>query len=182
MEEGETEPSRSGSGPIGPGRPANPLRASVRPPISWEWRWCNPKSLWVLPIAGDIAIRLRGNPQGREVGEERDHSWDGSIESKEATTSGGGHRGPATAARRRRKTLSEASPWSTAPCLVPWWGKLLICPWGCKRSCDVIATLLWFQSINLVLKMLWYSRLSTMLFRSIDLTTPLEPFNTLWSS
>jgi hypothetical protein len=31
--------------------------------------------------------------------------------------------------RRRRKTLSEASPWSTAPSLALWWGNLLICPW-----------------------------------------------------
>jgi hypothetical protein len=30
--------------------------------------------------------------------------------------------------RRRRKTPSEASPWSTVLCLAPWWGNLLICP------------------------------------------------------
>jgi hypothetical protein len=40
--------------------------------------------------------------------------------------------------RRRRKTPSEASPWSIAPCLAPWWGKPLICPWVCERSCYVI--------------------------------------------
>jgi hypothetical protein len=33
---------------------------------------------------------LRGHPQAREVGEERDHSREGSLKSKEATTSGGG--------------------------------------------------------------------------------------------
>jgi hypothetical protein len=31
------------------------------------------------------------------------------------------------------------------PCLAPWWGKLLICPWDCKRSWDVIATLYGFN-------------------------------------
>jgi hypothetical protein len=30
---------------------------------------------------------------------------------------------------RRRKTLSEASPWSMVPCIAPWWGNLLIRPW-----------------------------------------------------
>jgi hypothetical protein len=31
--------------------------------------------------------------------------------------------------QRRRKTPSEASPWSMVLCLAPWWGNLLICPW-----------------------------------------------------
>jgi hypothetical protein len=30
---------------------------------------------------------------------------------------------------RRKKTPSEVSPWSMVPCLAPWWGNLLICPW-----------------------------------------------------
>jgi hypothetical protein len=30
---------------------------------------------------------------------------------------------------RRKKTPSEASPWSPVTCLAPWWGNILICPW-----------------------------------------------------
>jgi hypothetical protein len=41
-------------------------------------------------------IRLRGHPQAREEGEERIHSRRGSLYLREATTSGGGRRGPAT--------------------------------------------------------------------------------------
>jgi hypothetical protein len=51
--------------------------------------------VWVSPFAERV-IHLRGCPLGRKVGEERDHSRDGSIESKEVTTSAGGCRGPAT--------------------------------------------------------------------------------------
>jgi hypothetical protein len=43
-------------------------------------------------------------------------------------------------------------------------------------------TLLWFQSINLVLMMLCCLKLATVLFGRIDLTTPVDPFNTPWSS
>jgi hypothetical protein len=39
-------------------------------------------------------IRPRGRPQAREREEEGDHSREGSLYSKEATTSGGGRRGP----------------------------------------------------------------------------------------
>jgi hypothetical protein len=42
---------------------------------------------------------------------------------------------------RKRKTQSEASPWSTVPCLAPWWGNLLICPWVVIELEDVITTL-----------------------------------------
>jgi hypothetical protein len=42
---------------------------------------------------------------------------------------------------RRRKTPSEASPWSTVPCLAPWWGNLLICPCIVIELEDVVATL-----------------------------------------
>jgi hypothetical protein len=80
VEEGATEPDRSGPVPVGPSRSAHLFLVSVRLPISWAWRWCNPK----------------GHPQGREVGWERDHSRGGSIESKDATTSGGGRQGLAS--------------------------------------------------------------------------------------
>jgi hypothetical protein len=74
---------------VGLGRSAQAIRpthflASVRPLISWAWRWCNPKSLWAPPFPENRDIRPRGRPQGREVGEERDHSLEGSIKSKEA--------------------------------------------------------------------------------------------------
>jgi hypothetical protein len=65
------------------------------PPISWAWRWCNPKSVWAPPFTGE-SHSPRGLPQAREEGEERDHSRGGLHDSKEATTSGGGRRGPAT--------------------------------------------------------------------------------------
>jgi hypothetical protein len=42
------------------------------------------------------AIRLRGHPQARGEGEERDHLQEGSLESKEATTSGRRCQSPAT--------------------------------------------------------------------------------------
>jgi hypothetical protein len=41
------------------------------------------------------AIRPWGRPQAREREEEGDHSWEGSLYSMEASTSGGGRRGPA---------------------------------------------------------------------------------------
>jgi hypothetical protein len=95
---------------------------------------CSAKSLWAPPFVErerERVIRLRGRPLGREIEEERDHSWEGSIESKEVTTSGGGRRCPAMTPLEEKEDPSEASPWSMAPCLAPWWGKLLICPWGC---------------------------------------------------
>jgi hypothetical protein len=48
---------------------------------------------------------------------------------------------------RRRKTPSEASPWSMVPCLAPWWGNLLIFPWVVIVLEDVIATLFGYLSI-----------------------------------
>jgi hypothetical protein len=48
---------------------------------------------------------------------------------------------------RRRNTPSEASPWSTVPCLAPWWGNLLICSWVVIELEDVIATLFGYLSI-----------------------------------
>jgi hypothetical protein len=60
---------------VGPGRLAHPIRATVR----------------------------RGSPQGREVGWEKDHSREGLIESKEATTSGVGCRGPATTPQEEKE-------------------------------------------------------------------------------
>jgi hypothetical protein len=47
-------------------------------------------------IRKEWAIRLRGRPETREEEEEGDHSREGSLYSKEATTGGGGCRGPAT--------------------------------------------------------------------------------------
>jgi hypothetical protein len=56
----------------------------------------------------------RGHPQVRERG---GRSFGRRIAQLEGST----HKW------RRRKTPSEASPWSTVPCLAPWWGNLLIC-------------------------------------------------------
>ena len=46
-------------------------------------------------FARERAICPRGRPQAREGEEEGDHSRERSLYSKEATTSGGGRRGPA---------------------------------------------------------------------------------------
>jgi hypothetical protein len=51
MCKGATDPSWNELGPVGPGQPAWPILTSVRSPISWAWRWCNPKSVWAPPFA-----------------------------------------------------------------------------------------------------------------------------------
>jgi hypothetical protein len=78
VEEGATEPGLSGLGLVGLGWPAWRILPLVRSPISWVWRWYNPKELCVPPFA-EGAVRPRGNAQERGVREERDHSQEGSI-------------------------------------------------------------------------------------------------------
>jgi hypothetical protein len=51
---------------------------------------------------------------------------------------------------RRRKTSSEGWPWSTVPCLAPWWGNLLIRPWVVIGLEDVIV-LCWNIYIYIIL-------------------------------
>jgi hypothetical protein len=109
--EGVTEPGRSAQAD----RPG-PLRGLVRSPFSctkdpstvscWRHRHSQDRE----PFAREAIHKLeRGG--GRSFGtrivqlERSTHKW------------------------RRRKTPLEASPWSTVPCLAPWWGNLLICPW-----------------------------------------------------
>jgi hypothetical protein len=53
-------------------------------------------------------ICLRGRPQAREEGEERDCSQEGSLESKEVTTSGGGRRGPVTTTPEEKEDTVES--------------------------------------------------------------------------
>jgi hypothetical protein len=148
-------------------------------PISWAWRWCNPKYVWALPFAGgepfsrEVVHKLE-TKERREIIREKDRlspRRQPQVEEDVETLP----RHP----RRRRKTPSKASPWSTVPCLASWWGKTS--PWGCKRSWDVIATFMVsiYQSSVEVFSCL---RLATVLFGSIYLTTPLEPFNTSGSS
>jgi hypothetical protein len=52
--------------------------------------------MWAPPFIERGAMHPRGHPQAREEGEERDHLREGSLVSKEATTSGEGRRDPAT--------------------------------------------------------------------------------------
>jgi hypothetical protein len=91
------------------GRPG-PLRGSVRPPFPCTRRIFNPKVLEAPPFAPG------GHPQAREREE-------GYLRRRIDHLEGSTHKW------RRRKALSEASPWSTVLCLAPWWGNLLICPW-----------------------------------------------------
>jgi hypothetical protein len=77
--EGVTKPGQDGPGPVGPGQLAWPIPVSVQPPISWAWRWCNPKYVEATPFAErERAIRPRGHPQAREKRREiirkEDHS------------------------------------------------------------------------------------------------------------
>jgi hypothetical protein len=115
------------------GRPG-PLRGSVRPPFSCTRRSFNPKLLEVPPFARQRAIRPRGHPQAKEKRR-------GSFARRIAQLEGSAHKW------RRRKTPSEASPWSTVPYLAPWWGNLLIWPWVVIKLEDVIATLFGYLSI-----------------------------------
>jgi hypothetical protein len=62
-------------------------------PISWAWRSFNPKYVEAPPFI-ERAIRPRGLHK-LEREEEGDHSREGSLYSKEATTSKGGRWGPA---------------------------------------------------------------------------------------
>jgi hypothetical protein len=57
--EGATEPSRDGPGPVGPSQPAGlaQSRGSVQPPFPCPRRIFNPKSLEVPPFTEEKAIR-----------------------------------------------------------------------------------------------------------------------------
>jgi hypothetical protein len=116
-------------GATGPSRPAWLIPEAVRSPVSWAWRWCNPKSVWVPPYAGreplarEVVHKL-ARKERREIVCEKDRS----SPRKQPQVEEDAEALPRHS-RRRRKTLSEASPWSTAPSLALWWGNLLICPW-----------------------------------------------------
>jgi hypothetical protein len=81
-------------GPMGAkGRPNLAHPGVGSPPISWAWRSFNPKYVEAPPFT-ERAIRPRGLHE-LEREEEGDHSREGSLYLKEATTSKGGHWGPA---------------------------------------------------------------------------------------
>jgi hypothetical protein len=109
-------PNRAGMG-LGrsaqTGRPG-PLRGSVRPPFPCTRRIFKPKVLEALPFVEESHSH-----------QEAIHKLEreGDLRRRIAHLEGSTHK------RRRRKTPSEASPWSTVLCLAPWWGNLLICPW-----------------------------------------------------
>jgi hypothetical protein len=66
------------------------------------WRRCHSER------ERERAIPLRGRPQAREREEEGDHSRGGSLYSKEATTSGGGRRGPAKTPPEEKEDTVES--------------------------------------------------------------------------
>jgi hypothetical protein len=68
--------------------------------------------------ASFMLMRLDGKMVGAQPRERGGRSFGRRIAQLEGSTH-----------KWRRKTPSEASPWSTVPCLAPWWGNLLICPW-----------------------------------------------------
>jgi hypothetical protein len=102
---------------LGLGRLAGPtLRVGSPPPLFLAPEGSSTLSPWMRHHSRNREpFAPRGYPQARERGgrsrrridqlERSTHKW------------------------RRRKTQSEASPWSTVPCLAPWWGNLLIRPW-----------------------------------------------------
>jgi hypothetical protein len=94
VRKGAIELGQDGPGPVGLGRPAWPILGFVRLPISWVWRSFNPKYVEVPPFTGRKPF-AREAIHKLEREEEGDHSWEGSLYSKEATTSGGGRWGPA---------------------------------------------------------------------------------------
>jgi hypothetical protein len=87
-----------------------PLRGSLRSPFSCTRRSFNPKFVEAPPFAKDResfaweAIHKLERRGGR------------SFARRIALFEGSTHKW------RRRKTPSEASTWSTVPCLAPWWG------------------------------------------------------------
>jgi hypothetical protein len=113
-EKGRTNWARMGLGRSAQvGRP-DPLWRSVRPSFSCTWSSFNPKSWRHRHSKEREPFTPRGHPQARERRE--------IVREKDRST------------RRKhpqveKKTPSEASPWSTVPCLAPWWGNLLICSW-----------------------------------------------------
>jgi hypothetical protein len=75
------------------GRRTWPIPTSVRPPFLECEDDATLSTCGRCHLQGR-AIRPRGRPQAREEVEERDHSRERSLESKKATTSGGGRRDP----------------------------------------------------------------------------------------
>jgi hypothetical protein len=114
--EGATEPSRDGPGPVGPSRPARPSSGVGSAPLS-----LHPKDLQPYVPRG-AAIRKGESHSHREAIHKIERE-EGDLRRRITQLEGSTHKW------RRRKTPSEASPWSTVPCLAPWWGNLLICPW-----------------------------------------------------
>jgi hypothetical protein len=142
--EGATEPGWHGPGPAdlahSEGRFSPPFLAPERSSTLSSWR--HRHSQEGKPFAP------RGHPQAREREE-------GDLRRRIAQLEGSTHKW------RRRKTPSEESPWSTVPCLAPWWGNLLIRPWvvsilRCNRY--FVGTSIY----HLVLNMLCCLRLATM--------------------
>jgi hypothetical protein len=95
-----------------PARPVWPIPASVPPPISWAWRWCNPKYVEAPPFAerepfARETFQKLERVKRREIIRDEDRSnrrKQPQVEVDVETLP----RHP----RRRRETLSEASPWS----------------------------------------------------------------------
>jgi hypothetical protein len=144
-------PNRAG---MGLGRSAQagwpgPLRGSVRPP-----RFLHPKDLQPFVPRGAAICKTEIHSHWEAIYKlerERREILGRRIAQLEGTTR----------KWRRKKILSEASPWSTVPCLAPWWGNLLICPWvvmifRCNRYFVRISI------YHLVLKKLWCLRLATL--------------------
>jgi hypothetical protein len=72
--EGATKPGRDGPGPVGLAH-----FHGGSPPISWAWRWCNPKYVWAPPFAEeepfarDVVHKLE-RKERREIIREKDRS------------------------------------------------------------------------------------------------------------
>jgi hypothetical protein len=96
------------------GRPG-PVPGLVRPPFPCTQRIFNPKSLEAPPFAKE-------SHSHRETIHRLERE-EGDLRRRIAQLEGSTHKW------RRRKTPSEGWPWSTVPCLAPWWGNHLIRPW-----------------------------------------------------
>jgi hypothetical protein len=104
------------------GRPG-PLPTSVRPPFPCTRRIFNPKSLEARPFTKE-------SHSHREAIHKLERE-EGDLQRRIDHLEGSTH-------KWRRKTPSDGWPWSTVPCLAPWWGKLHIRPWVVIGLEDVI--------------------------------------------
>jgi hypothetical protein len=87
-------------------------------PISWAWRWCNPKYVEAPPFAERERER---EPFAREAIHKLEKKERREIIRKEDRSTR--RKQPQVVEDRstQRKTPSEASPWSIVLCLAPWW-------------------------------------------------------------